>query len=107
MLTPEDRKKAQKARRAKPTRREKMKQFADTFAQMRKRFPRTALPIIDQAEKKGGHPVAIKLMCLDCVNHVRQEIRDCAVTWCPLFPHRPYQNLKDRNPNDAPSGDTK
>jgi hypothetical protein len=107
MLTPEAREKAKQARRAKPTRAEKMKKFPDTFAEQRRRFPRTALPIIDQAEKKGSLPAAIKLTCLECANFVRQEVRDCTIVWCPLFPHRPYQNLKGRNSNDAPAGDTK
>jgi hypothetical protein len=104
MLTPEAREKAKQARRAKPTRREKMKQFPETFAEQRRRFPRMALPIIEQAEKGSLH-AAVKLTCLDCSNFVWQEIRDCAIRWCPLFPHRLYQNLKGRNPNDAPAGD--
>jgi hypothetical protein len=74
---------------------------------MRNRFTRTALPIIDQAEKKGNLPTAVKLTCLECSQFVRQEIRDCTIRWCPLFPHRPYHTLKGRNPNDAPAGDTK
>jgi hypothetical protein len=83
-----------------------MKQFADTFTAQRRQFPRMALPIIDQAEK-GRLPAAVKLMCLECANYVRQKVRDCVIESCPLYPHRPYQNLKTRNPNDAPSGDTK
>jgi hypothetical protein len=32
-----------------------------------------------------------------------KEVRDCPVTHCPLYPHRPYQALKGRNHNDPPA----
>jgi hypothetical protein len=90
MLTQESREKAKEARRAKPTRREKMANFGETFAVQRREFPRMALSIISQAEK-GSLPAAIKLMCLDCCCWERKEIRDCVIVGCPLYPHRPYQ----------------
>jgi hypothetical protein len=67
-----------------------MTAFAATFAEQRRRFPRTALPVIAKAEQ-GSLPAAIKLMCLDCSVWDRKEVRDCPVTWCPLYPHRPYK----------------
>lgn len=99
MLTPEAREKASAARRARPTRRQKMAAYAETFAQQRKEFPRMALPLIDQAEQ-GSFPAAIKLMCLDCTCWQRKEIRDCVIVRCPLYPHRPYQRVKGQYPND-------
>lgn len=102
MLTPEDRAKAAAARRARPTQRQKMAAHPGTFAQMRKNFPRFALPIIDQAEA-GSRTAAIKLLCLDCSGMQRKEVRDCRNTGCPLYPQRPYQDLKGRNPNDPPA----
>ncbi len=75
-----------------------MAAFAGTFAAQRQRFPKMALPIIAQAEA-GSLPAAIKLACLDCSNFVKHEVRDCAIKWCPLYPHRPYQRLSGRNPN--------
>jgi hypothetical protein len=102
MLTPEAREKARAARKTAPTRRQKMQAFTATFAEQRRRFPKMALPIIDQ-EEQGSLPAAIKLMCLDCSNFVRQEVRDCVISWCPLYPHRPYQRIKGRNPNDPPA----
>lgn len=45
---------------------------------------------------------AIKAYCWLCVGAdadpgAKQRVRDCAVgPKCPLFPHRPWQNLKDR-----------
>lgn len=89
----------QKAKAARTSRRDKMKAYSDTFDKMRRTYPRMALPIIDQAEK-GSLPAAIKLMCLDCSNWVRTEVRDCVIAGCPLYPHRPFQRIKGRNPND-------
>ncbi len=103
MFTPEDREKAKEARRARPSRRDKMTAYTGTFAAQRKRFPRIALPMIDQAEK-GSLPAAIKLMCLDCCAWEKREVRDCVIHWCPLYPHRPYQRIGGRNPNDPPEG---
>lgn len=102
MLTPEDRAKAAAARRARPTQRQKMAAYAETFAQMRKNFPRFALPIIDKAEA-GSKTAAIKLNCLECSGWQRKEVRDCRDTGCPFYPQRPYQGLKGRNPNDPPA----
>ncbi len=107
MLTSSAREKAKEARRARRTRREKMTAFAQTFAAQRADFPRMALPIIRRAEK-GSLPDAIKLKCLDCVAFERKEIRDCVIVSCPLYPHRPYQRIKGKNPNDpADSPDTR
>jgi hypothetical protein len=37
---------------------------------------------------------ALKAMCLDCVNWQRQEISQCTVETCPLYPYRPFQSRK-------------
>ena len=97
MLTPKSREKAKEVRRAKPTRRERMRDYAA----QRTEFPRMALPII-QREEKGSLPDAIKLKCLDCAGWERKEVRDCVIVACPLYPHRPYQQAKGKNPNDPP-----
>jgi hypothetical protein len=86
--------KALAARLAKGTRRrsrrEKMAAFGETFARMRQQFPRMALPVIDKAEQ-GSLPAAVRLTCLDCSGWSRQEVRDCAIVACPLYPHRPFK----------------
>jgi hypothetical protein len=64
----------------------------------RKRLPKMALPIA-KAEA-GSLPAAVKLKCLDCAGWVKQEVRDCAIRKCPLFPHRPFQIIRSGNPND-------
>jgi hypothetical protein len=101
MLTPESRERAKEARRARPTRKEKMLAFASTFEAQRTEFPKSALPIIQRAEK-GSLPDAVKLKCLDCAGFERKEVRDCVIVACPLYPHRPYQRAKGKNPNDPP-----
>jgi hypothetical protein len=78
-----------------------MSVFASTFAALRTEFPRTALPIIRRVEK-GSLTEAIKLKCLDCSGLERKEVRDCVIVACPLYPHRPYQQAKGKNPNDPP-----
>src|SRR5262245_2070646 len=101
MLTPESRKKAKGVRQSKPTRRKRMASYAATFKAQRIEFPRMALPVINRAEK-SSLPDAIKLKCLDCSGWERKGIRDCVIVVCPLYPHRPYQDAKGKNPNDPP-----
>ena len=84
--------------RRKP-RAEKMAAHAASFAEMRREFPRLALPIIARVEA-GSLAAAVQLKCLDCSSWARQEVRDCTVTDCPLYPVRPYQTLTSGNPND-------
>lgn len=42
---------------------------------------------------------AIKLKCLDCSNYEWNEVRDCYVKKCPLYPFRmgknPYRNKRE------------
>lgn len=39
----------------------------------------------------GSKANAIKAKCLDCTCDTREEIRECPVYTCPLWPVRPYQ----------------
>ncbi len=34
---------------------------------------------------------AIKVKCLDCCGWQKEEVRNCQVPACPLYPYRPYQ----------------
>lgn len=34
---------------------------------------------------------AIRSKCLDCRDHIRDEVRDCNKFLCPLHLYRPYQ----------------
>jgi hypothetical protein len=106
-FTPEQIRKGQEARqrarregRRPKTAKEKMAGFAGTFAELRAEAPKFALPLIGRAEK-GSLAAAVKVKCLQCAAWQTREIRDCTVTGCALYPHRPYQTLKGRNANDS------
>jgi hypothetical protein len=101
-LTDEDKARLREARAKRgrtPSRREKMAAFAGSFGLMRKGYPKIALPLIDKMEQ-GSLAAAVKLKCLECSCWVRQEVRDCVITDCALYPFRPYQALRGGNPND-------
>jgi hypothetical protein len=109
-LTPEQRRKgleaSLEARKRAPTKKEKMAAYAETFARQRSEYQkhphkRIGLPLVDRAEK-GNLAAAVKLTCLECCSWVRQEIRDCVIVACPLYPFRPFQTMTSRNPNDPP-----
>jgi len=34
---------------------------------------------------------AIKFQCLDCSGGLSKEVRECAISTCPLWVFRPYQ----------------
>ena len=38
-----------------------------------------------------GRTDAIRAKCLDCCHFDRKEVKECRVTACPLWRHRPYQ----------------
>jgi hypothetical protein len=39
---------------------------------------------------------------LQHLRRVEQEVRDCVIRECALFPFRPFQDIGQRNPNDPP-----
>lgn len=41
--------------------------------------------------KRGSLKSAICLKCLECSNYKKEEIKNCPITTCALFPIRPYQ----------------
>lgn len=54
--------------------------------------PQSVVGILERAfAKKGGRSNAIKAKCLACSNFVRDEVRHCSATTCPLHPWRPFQ----------------
>ncbi len=89
-LTEEQRAAMLAARKNRKPRSEKMKAYANTFTEMRHCVTERFLPLVAQAEK-GSLRAAIKLKCLDCSNYQPSEIKECLITACSLFPHRPYQ----------------
>jgi hypothetical protein len=101
-LTDEQKAKMREARKTakRTSRKDKMAAFAAGFDLMRKGYPKIALPLIDRVEQ-GSMAAAVKLKCLECSCWVRQEVRDCEITDCALYPFRPFQQLSGGNPNDV------
>src|SRR5262245_60285755 len=106
-LTPEDWAKAKEARAKAPSRKQRLAAYADSFAKQRRVVPkhaeRIALPLIAKAEA-GSLTAAVAVHCLECSGWVRQEVRDCVIPQCHLFPYRPWQGMTAGNPNDPPEG---
>lgn len=58
------------------------------------------LPLVDKI-CGGSMKAAVKLMCLNCSNFQRAEIKECGATNCPLYAFRPFQNVStDLNTDD-------
>lgn len=49
------------------------------------------LPLVDKMEQ-GSLRAAIKMMCLQCTNFQKEEIKHCECVGCALYHIRPYQN---------------
>ena len=50
-------------------------------------------------EKPNSLKIAIAAKCWDCIcgdhaHMAKHTIGTCKITGCPLWPHRPYQNIK-------------
>jgi hypothetical protein len=57
-----------------------------------RRVPVKSRGIVGKAFGQSCSPrQAIKAKCLDCSCFDREEVRDCRVSVCPLWPWRPYQ----------------
>ena len=41
-----------------------------------------------RAARSGSRASAMALMCQDCVNCQRSEIKDCDAKWCPMWPYK-------------------
>lgn len=46
---------------------------------------------------KAPPKACIKLMCLECVGYVKNEVTLCTAARCPLFRHRPFQKKRVRS----------
>ena len=51
----------------------------------------------EKAVTTNSKTEAIKAKCLDCMAWDKKEVKTCPITYCPLYPHRPYQG-KAKNP---------
>lgn len=77
------------------------------------KIPTSATGIVERAFSRiGGRSNAIKAKCLSCANYVREEVRECTTSLCPLHPWRPFQakagtgqNVHSDDPNFDPDLD--
>ena len=74
---------------------------------MRKQTPERYRPLVNRAER-GSMRAALALKCLDCSCWQVPEIKECAITHCPLYPYRPYQSRTgtDSEAVEVEEGDT-
>lgn len=83
------------SKRTKGGRSKKMKFYKKTFEGMRISLPMVQKErfegAIEKAEK-GSLRAAIKMKCLDCSGYQPVEVKNCTVTGCPLYPHRPWKH---------------
>lgn len=58
--------------------------------------PPLSAGIVERAFLGTASPrTAIKAKCLACCNWQRAEVESCAVTLCPLWRYRPYQDKSE------------
>ena len=57
--------------------------------------------VYDKAMNSKSKAAAIKAKCLDCMGWLSNEVKNCPITYCPLYPHRPYKTAH-RIKSDAP-----
>ena len=52
---------------------------------------------------QGSPRQAIKAKCLDCSNFQREEVKECPVFLCPLWPWRPFQADRQKRKGRPPA----
>lgn len=50
-----------------------------------------------KAMEGNSRQAAIYSKCLECMNWQREEVRNCNIYHCPLWPYRPYQKAVRSN----------
>ena len=52
----------------------------------------------DRKEMDASSPLrAIRAMCLECVGYVSDEVKNCTITDCPLYPFRLGRSVKGKS----------
>lgn len=54
-------------------------------------LPSIYVATFQKAYSGKSKSAGVKAFCLSCVGYLRQEVRDCSATHCPLHQYRPYQ----------------
>lgn len=72
------------------------------FADMKSKAPTGYVELANRIATTGSKSLALKMVCLQCTNYQRAEIRDCNITHCVLWNFRPFQKGNDEDvPNVA------
>jgi len=58
-------------------------------------MPLTCRKTYLRAMQGNSQASAIKAFCLECVCWIREEVRQCTATACPLYPYRPFQQADE------------
>jgi len=84
--------------RVKPARETNQKESQDIQAYLTRSVP-DKHKIATERVLKGQLPksAAIRIKCMQCTNYQREEVTNCTVVTCALFPVRPYQSRNNDN----------
>ena len=82
----------EKARQSRENRKSWLKSCTKTYKALEARYP-NHISKIKQLES-GSQKAAIKLKCLDCTLGHMEEIKNCSVVSCPLWPVRHWKNVE-------------
>lgn len=78
---------------------QKNPEIKQALQDLEKSVPETFLPLVERIVN-GSVTSAVRLMCLQCSNYQRVEIKECQMTNCALYAFRPYQTgIEDSTEN--------
>lgn len=69
---------------------QKNPEIKQALIDLQKSVPETFLPLVERIVN-GSVTSAVRLMCLQCSNFQRVEVKECQMTNCALYAFRPYQ----------------
>jgi len=79
---------------------ERERQIAERLRQM----PKSQRANYLKAQEGNSRCAGIRAECLDCMGYKIEEVRQCTVLGCPLYPYRPYQQTP-QNSHEGHSDD--
>jgi hypothetical protein len=74
-----------------------MARYQGTYDELAREVPEGYQDLVAKA-RGGSLKAATALKCLDCSCWQPNEVRQCVVTSCPLYPHRPDKPTEERTP---------
>lgn len=64
-------------------------------------LPKVYQSIYIKAMRGKSLRAAVIAKCQDCASWQREEVKNCLVVTCPLYPYRPYQKLRNPSPEGS------